>query len=176
MEVPIMHDPVTKDTFQARVQAIARKATEMLAAHGLAGWAFRFNRRKCALGTCFYSRKTIELSLHMIERNGAEEVHDTLLHEIAHALVGPGHGHDAVWKRQCLAIGAKPLRCSNADMPQGRWHAKCSTCGRGFHRHRRPRQLRGWFCRACGAERGQLVWRAMEAETQSEIEQFGEPG
>ena len=62
-------------------------------------WSFEFNRRKRSLGLCFHHRKAVELSLHLVEHNGPEEVLDTLLHEIAHALVGPRHGHDAVWKR-----------------------------------------------------------------------------
>jgi predicted SprT family Zn-dependent metalloprotease len=46
------------------------------------------------MGLCLYEPKAIELSLHFIERNAEDVIRDTLLHEIAHALVGPGHGHD----------------------------------------------------------------------------------
>jgi hypothetical protein len=46
-----------------------------------------------------------------VDRNGAEEIVDTILHEIAHALVGPRHGHDTVWKAKCTDIGARPERC-----------------------------------------------------------------
>ena len=74
--------------------------------HGLHEWSFAYNRRKRALGFCFYEPRRIELSIHFVEHNSLEAIRDTLLHEIAHALVGPGHGHDAVWKCQCLRIGA----------------------------------------------------------------------
>ena len=68
--------------------------------HGLHGWAFRFNRCKQAMGLCVYHRRSIELSIYFVERdNPVEEIRDTILHEIAHALVGPGHGHDKVWKK-----------------------------------------------------------------------------
>jgi predicted SprT family Zn-dependent metalloprotease len=130
----------------------------LLAAHGLHAWYFAFNRRKQVMGLCVYDRRTIELSAHFVERNTLEEIRDTILHEIAHALVGPGHGHDAVWKRKCLEIGARPVRCGQADMPEGRWQAQCGRCGKNFHRHRKPRRMRGWFCRGCGPERGRLVW------------------
>ena len=43
-------------------------------------------------------------------RNGPEEVRDTILHEVAHALVGPGHGHDTVWKATAAQVGARPQR------------------------------------------------------------------
>ncbi len=36
-----------------------------MVAHGLDGWAFRFNRCKQAMGLCVYHRRTIELSMHL---------------------------------------------------------------------------------------------------------------
>src|SRR5438034_297105 len=131
-----------------------------MAAHGLHDWSFRFNRRKQAMGLCIYHLRTIELSIHFVDgSNPIDEIRDTILHEIAHALVGPRHGHDKVWKRKCLEIGARPQRCGQADMPEGRWQADCRSCGRAYHRYRKPKRLRGWFCRACGPERGSLGWR-----------------
>jgi predicted SprT family Zn-dependent metalloprotease len=133
-------------------------ANELLARHGLHDWTFAFNRRKSALGLCLYHLRTIELSVYLIRGSASEEILDTLLHEISHALVGPGHGHDAVWKRKCLEIGAKPVRCGEADMPIGRWRANCGQCGKSFHRHRRPKKMRGWYCQGCGPEKGNLTW------------------
>jgi predicted SprT family Zn-dependent metalloprotease len=137
---------------------VCKEAYRMLASFGLGDWHFAYNRRKQSMGFCRYGMKTIELSGFLVARNGAEEIHDTILHEIAHALVGPGHGHDAVWKRKCLEIGARPVRCGQADMPAGSWQAECAACARRFHRYRKPKQARGWFCRSCGRERGALVW------------------
>ncbi len=142
-----------------RAQEARSLALELMKAHGLRGWSFAFNRRKRSLGYCHYDRRTIELSIHFVERNGTDEIRDTLLHEIAHALVGPGHGHDAVWKRKCVQIGARPARCGQAVMPDGRWQARCGGCGLRFHRYRRPHRIRGWFCRGCGPDRGGLVWK-----------------
>ena len=139
-----------------QVQALAQR---LLASFGLHTWSFAFNRRKAAMGMCYYHCRTIELSIHFVERNNHAEILDTLLHEIAHALVGPGHGHDAVWKRKCVEIGARPSRCGHAAMPEGRWQARCGACGYCFQRHRKPHRLRGWFCRQCGEERGKLTWK-----------------
>jgi predicted SprT family Zn-dependent metalloprotease len=145
--------------------AVRDLALELMTRHGLQGWTFAFNRRKRAMGLCRNTARAIELSIYFVDRNGPEEIEDTLLHEIAHALVGPEHGHDAVWKAKCLEIGARPLRCGHADMPSGQWHAQCPACGERFTRHRRPKTLTGWFCRPCGPEHGKLTWMVQpEAE------------
>lgn len=129
--------------------------------HGLTarGWAFGFNRNKRRLGVCKQDDRRIELSEHYVLRNDRDHVIDTILHEIAHALVGTQHGHDDVWKAMCLRVGASPSSCSStAIMPDGYWQAKCPGCATVFSRHRRPRRLRGRYCVACGPDLGQLVF------------------
>jgi predicted SprT family Zn-dependent metalloprotease len=147
-----------------RASRAQQMAVQLMADHGLHRWQFRFNRCKRAMGLCVFHRRRIELSIHFVERdNPIAEIRDTILHEIAHALVGPGHGHDEVWKRKCVEVGARPSRCGNADMPEGKWKARCGACGRKFHRHRRPQQSDGWFCPECGPVRGKLVWKEVTA-------------
>ena len=147
-----------------RAARVRESARVLMAAHGLIGWEFGLNTNVRRAGVCFYPQRgnpgRIELSAHFVERNPDEEVRDTILHEIAHALVGPRHGHDAVWRAKCVEIGARPDRCYGEEiaMPAGRWKARCLGCGRGFDRHRRPPRLTGWYCRPCGPARGALVW------------------
>ncbi len=144
----------------SRTAAARSLADHLLRSFGLADWTFRFNRSKCMMGLCRFDPKVIELSVHFVERNDDGAVRDTLLHEIAHALVGPGHGHGPVWRRKCLEVGAKPERLDfEAAMPEGRWKARCGGCGMIHHRHRRPKRMVGWYCRYCGRERGRLTWR-----------------
>src|SRR5262245_51513217 len=100
-----------------RSAAIAAEARRLMDLHGLSDWSFAYNRRKRRLGLCYYPRKRLELSVHLVARNGDAEVRDTILHEIAHALTGPGHGHDAAWKAACVRVGARPERLAHeADM------------------------------------------------------------
>jgi predicted SprT family Zn-dependent metalloprotease len=140
---------------------IRRWALDVMARFGLAEWRFEFTRGIRTLGVCRYQRHIIGLSIHLVRANQPEQLSDTLLHEIAHALVGVGHGHDAVWRQKCREIGARPERCCNVELelPQGRWMARCGGCGGEFRRHRRPKRMTGWFCRKCGRERGALTWQ-----------------
>jgi predicted SprT family Zn-dependent metalloprotease len=152
------------------VQAAAL-ASELLAAHGLTGWAFGLNRSRLNMGLCKYGPRTVELSVFFVERNSVEAIRDTLLHEVAHALAGPGHGHDAAWKAMCLRVGARPERLSfEAAMPEGRWRATCGGCGMVHHKHRRPKHLVGWWCCCCGPQRGRLVWKLANGSGPKHVE------
>jgi predicted SprT family Zn-dependent metalloprotease len=85
------------------------------------------------------------------------------MHEIAHALVGPKHGHDDIWKTVCRRIGARPVRCyslDTVDMPKGRWKAQCNSCKKEFHRHRKPKHNGYLHCRSCGPVNGSLTYIA----------------
>jgi predicted SprT family Zn-dependent metalloprotease len=143
----------------ARMDKVQQIALDLLARHGLHAWSFRFNRRKKAMGMCYYHLRRIELSTYFVRHNGPEEILDTLLHEIAHALSGPDHAHDVVWKRKCMEIGARPVRCGHAIMPEGPWKSRCGSCSHQYQRHRKPKRMQGWFCRFCGPDRGGLVWK-----------------
>jgi predicted SprT family Zn-dependent metalloprotease len=84
-------------------------AIEEMKKWNLTGWAFAFNNRLTrALGRCCYTKRLIELSTSYVEDNTLETIMDTIRHEIAHALAGPSHGHDEVWKRWCRTVGCRP--------------------------------------------------------------------
>lgn len=141
-------------------------AVYLMKQHGLLqqGWTFRWDTTKRRAGCCRYGTKTISLSRYFVELNidkMPEEILDCILHEIAHALVGPKHGHDWVWKGMCRLIGARPERCYDSkqiEMPKGRYLAICGGCGKEFRRHKRV--YRGWrYCVVCGRERGRLEFK-----------------
>ncbi len=139
----------------------ATLASRLMHDHGLiaAGWAFKWNHGRRTLGLCRYTGQTIELSVYFVLKNDEAQVRDTILHEIAHALAGHRAGHGQAWQMACMRIGAKPERtCSVADMPKGKWKALCGGCNTLHHRHKKPPGGATYHCRACGADKGRLIF------------------
>jgi hypothetical protein len=89
-----------------------------------------FATTKRRLGVCKYRTKRIEIVEFHTLNNPPENVLDTLLHEIAHALAGPAARHGPVWKAFAVRIGATPRSCADSHkttvMP-GDWQANCPT-------------------------------------------------
>jgi hypothetical protein len=78
-------------------------AQQLMSEHGLSHWHFEFDRAVRRFGFCMYGIRTITLSRKFTLLNSEPEVRNTILHEIAHALVGPNHGHDKVWRTNAKA-------------------------------------------------------------------------
>lgn len=71
----------------------------------LSDWRVTFSRRsRRTLGLCRHRHKVIQLSVPFVRLNDAGEVRDVTLHEVAHALVGPGHGHGEAWKAMARRV------------------------------------------------------------------------
>lgn len=127
------------------------RAEDYMRMHGLtdAGWTFKWGRGKNLFGLCSHSKKTISLSRPLTELNDEDAVDDTILHEIAHALVPANEGHGIVWKRKCREIGAKPERTfDNIEVPEGKYTLECPNCGVQKSRHRKPKRY-GVACSRC---------------------------
>lgn len=117
-------------------------AEYLLEVHGLEGWEVAFDNAKLRAGICRYGERTIGLSAPLTAVHGEEDVRDTILHEIAHALVGARHGHDATWRARARAIGCSGERCVSADSPRvtAAWLGTCPG-GHTLERHRRPERV-----------------------------------
>src|SRR5436853_7647176 len=88
----------------------AHLARELLKQYGLHDWQFAFDHARRRFGRCDYTHRQITLSKTLTFLNPIEEVRDTILHEIAHALT-PGANHGPRWRAMCRQIGARPARC-----------------------------------------------------------------
>lgn len=132
-------------------------AHALLAEHGLHDWRFAFDRARRRLGSCRPADRTITLSAPLAQLNDAAVIHDTLLHEIAHALT-PGDGHGARWRAACRRLGARPERCAapgEVVVPPAPYALVCDRCQTHYPRFRRSRGR--YACGRCRREAGAEV-------------------
>jgi SNF2 family DNA or RNA helicase len=86
--------------------------------YGLKDWSIRLiPNADGALGLCSHTDKCIILNAHHVDTHPEPEIQDTILHEIAHALVGPGHDHDATWTTKARELGCNNLtKCATISL------------------------------------------------------------
>lgn len=120
----------------AEVLALARS---LMAEHGVGDWELALDRARKRAGLTDYARRRISLSRALMGLYDESEVRETVLHEIAHARVGPGHAHDAVWRAEARRLGASGRRLVPPEAPRvaGRWVGTCPA-GHTVTRMRRP--------------------------------------
>lgn len=106
-------------------------AEQMLHEHGLNDWKFQWDNARTRGGICKYSIKTIQVSRVVAQLNDDDWFYQTLIHEVAHALVGPGHGHGYVWRNKMRALGARPNRTHNGTVvkEKHKFIYTCPKCG-----------------------------------------------
>ena len=117
-------------------------------------WSFRFDHARTRAGLCDFRRHTISVSRHLAARYEDDEIHQVLLHEVAHALAGMGAGHGTKWRSIAKDLGYDGKRTHDGSVakelapwlgvcPAGHEHFRfraptrplaCGTCGRGFSR------------------------------------------
>jgi predicted SprT family Zn-dependent metalloprotease len=128
-----------------------RLARTLMDEHGLTTWKVKFGRSKSTAGRCFYGQRTIEMSEPLALVRTDESTRMTVLHEIAHALVGPGHNHDWVWRDKCLAIGGNGLSkyVDLAAEDRAKISRYTGTCPNGHLSNRQAKSAR-MFDVSCG--------------------------
>lgn len=121
---------------------------DLMREHGLTDWVLVLDRAKTRAGACRFGRQEISISQWLTLLHDEDEVRETILHEIAHALAGPSHGHDATWRAVAKSIGSRGERCASAEVARvaGAWQGVCSH-GHTVDRHKRP--VRVGICARC---------------------------
>ena len=117
-------------------------ALRLMNRHGLItkGWNFAFDNARRRLGLCSHRKKIISLSKYYIPLVDIEEINDTILHEIAHALVGSKNGHNHFWKQKAIEIGCNGKSHYHGEARvEPKYIGTCPKCGRTISRHRRKR-------------------------------------
>ncbi|PPH35137.1 SprT-like domain-containing protein [Rathayibacter rathayi] len=123
----------------ADLEDVARWADALIEEHLDPSWSFALDHARTRGGACDWTRRRITVSRHLAARWSDEEVRQTLLHEIAHALAGPDAGHGPQWRRISAQLGYTGTRThSNPTADElAPWVGSCPG-GHLFYRHRRP--------------------------------------
>lgn len=122
----------------AKLAHIETLARALMVSHQLYYWRFKWNNAKHFAGMCKYRSEIIVLSKPLALLRSFENTRDTILHEIAHALVGGKQGHNEVWKSKALEIGCNGERCYDDAHLEPRFVGTCPN-GHTIKRHRRNR-------------------------------------
>lgn len=114
-------------------------ANALIRMHLDPSWSFAFDNAKLRAGACHFSKKRITVSRYLAARFDDDDIHQTLLHEVAHALAGPRAGHGPAWKlyaRELGYVGGTTHSLETAD-ELAPWVGTCPG-GHVVYRHRRP--------------------------------------
>lgn len=119
---------------------------------GEGAWSFGFDNAKRRAGLCNYTDRRITVSKYLAEKFDDDEIHQILLHEVAHAVAGAAAGHGPRWVRVSRELGYVGGRTHQGEIahesapwlgrcPAGHEHyrfraptrdASCAKCSRGF--------------------------------------------
>jgi len=145
-----------KIRFQADRYGYLRAMAESLMLEHLEDreWSFGFDNGRRRAGLCSYTDKKITVSKYLSLVHSVDDVRQTILHEIAHALCGPKEGHSKKWLATAKRIGyrnetytgeeiAKEYAPYRGICPNGHQHYRyqkpkrlysCHICARGFNK------------------------------------------
>ena len=140
----------------AELDRVRHWAHALIALHLDPSWTFAFDHARTRAGLCNYAAKRISVSRLLAARYDDDEIHQVLLHEVAHALAGPDAGHGPALeedlarprlrgqaaarrrdRRRARALGralpgrsrALPLQAADARSCRARSARAGSTCG-----------------------------------------------
>tara|TARA_Y200000002_G_C22622685_1_gene638895 strand:- start:526 stop:1077 length:552 start_codon:yes stop_codon:yes gene_type:complete len=117
--------------------------------YNLNDWNITFDYAKRRAGACLYSTKELSFSVYFLRNSSSSHINDTLLHEIAHALVGPNQGHNDRWKKKALSIGCSGQVYHTFNFSVPSWIKYCSNNCWEQKSYRRKRNL---ICKICRSE------------------------
>jgi hypothetical protein len=149
----------------ADLERVRRWANALIALHlDPAVWSFGFDNAKKRAGLCDYTLRRITVSRYLASRYEDDEIHQVLLHEVAHALAGARAGHGPAWRAAAGSLGYVGRRTHDGEIADelAPWVGVCPS-GHVHYRYRRP--ARALSCGVCGRsfDRANLIdWRQRE--------------
>jgi predicted SprT family Zn-dependent metalloprotease len=149
----------------ADLARVTRWANALIALHlDPAEWSFGFDSAKTRAGLCNYREKRITVSKYLAIRFDDDEIHQVLLHEVAHALAGARVGHGPKWKAIARDLGYVGKRTHDGSVADelAPWIGICPR-GHELYRYRKP--TRAMACGRCSRRfdpANAISWRYRE--------------
>ncbi len=149
----------------ADLARVTRWANALIALHlDPAEWSFGFDSAKTRAGLCNYREKRITVSKYLAIRFEDDEIHQVLLHEVAHAMAGVRVGHGPKWRSIAREIGYVGKRTHDGSVADelAPWIGTCPQ-GHELYRYRRP--TRAMACGKCSRRfdpANVIYWRYRE--------------
>ncbi|MCP4400377.1 MAG: hypothetical protein GY801_24100 [bacterium] len=143
---------------ELELRRITRLARRLIRRHRLKQWNFQFDNASRRAGCCNFNKQVISLSYEYARFASDEHIEDAILHEIAHAIVGKKHNHDAVWQAKAREIGCSGERCHDLQFTPPRYIVSCENHCWVASAERRRRN------RVCATCRGTLVYTTYTEE------------
>jgi hypothetical protein len=133
----------------ADLDRVRRWADALIALHlNPKVWSFGFDNAKTRAGLCNFTAKRITVSRYLASRYEDDEIHQILLHEVAHALAGPRAGHGPRWQLTARELGYEGKRLHPGAIADelAPWVGTCPS-GHVHYRYRKP--LKQLSCGRC---------------------------
>ena len=86
-----------------RLKQVKEQAMLLMRKHDIGSFKFKFNNDSRFLGMC--SHDSISINYNHAINDCESEVRNTILHEIAHAIVGANNGHKKIWQVKARELG-----------------------------------------------------------------------
>ncbi len=143
------------------LERVRRWADALIDLHLDRSWSFGFDNAKTRAGLCDYTAKRITVSRHLAARYQDDEIHQVLLHEVAHALAGARAGHGPRWRAVAAELGYEGKRLHDGAIAEdlAPWVGTCPA-GHVHHRYREP--TRTLACGRCSRrfdDANAITWR-----------------
>jgi predicted SprT family Zn-dependent metalloprotease len=125
----------------AELDRVRRWADALIALHlDPKVWSFGFDNAKTRAGLCSFDKHRITVSRYLAGRYEDDEIHQILLHEIAHALAGPRAAHGQRWKTIAKELGYDGKRTHDGAIADefAPWVGTCPA-GHIHYRYKQPR-------------------------------------
>jgi predicted SprT family Zn-dependent metalloprotease len=118
-------------------------------------WVFGWDNARRRMGCAHFGPNKITLSRSLVAAATVDQVRETILHEIAHVLVGLKAGHGPAWYAKARALGSSGKTTHSVQTDEiAPFMCKCS-CGKVYKWYKRSKNMNNKVCRTC---RAKIVW------------------